>query len=352
MLASQASNSILAKTRAKYGRRLTPKNYRDMVLLGSVSDVASYLKSYTRFSLSMSGIKEAAIHRGNLEKMLFDSNLSDIKQLCRFEKSVGEHLFEYVVQSAEIDELINFIRLLAAGKPEDYILDLSSAVNGMSHIDFMQLSKVRTFWELVEILKNTRYGKVFMSFPASPTGIPDVTMIEATLDKELYRCTTEMIKNNFRGETRKELMELIGVQGELLNLRRIYRSKRYYGVSVDLLRAQMVPASCHFSKHQMEEMLDAENDNSILEIIKNTYYRKYLDKYDVMNIDYFSGCVMQELCNRKIRMSTHPAVVMFCYIVYTNNETENITNIIEGVRYGIQSDEITAMLIHFDKEGG
>ncbi len=352
MLAQQASNAILAKTRAKYGRRLTPKNYRDMVQLGSVADVAVYLKNYTRFSDSLSGLQEAAVHRGNLEKLLFASNIADIKSLCHFERSVGEHLFEYVVQSAENDELINFVRLLAASRPEDYLLDLSSTVNGFSHIDFMRLSKVRTFWELVEALSRTRYGKIFRSFPASPTGVPDVTMIEATLDKELYRSTFEMFRDSFHGDTRKELELLLGVQGELLNLRRIYRSKKYYGTSPELLRAQMVSASAHISHRNLEKMLYADTPREIEEILKTTWYRKYLNQYDIENIDYFADCVLQDLCNRKIRMSTHPAVVMFCYIIHTVNETENITNIIEGVRYGVGPDEISSMLIRFDREGG
>ncbi|MGI6269425.1 MAG: V0D/AC39 family V-type ATPase subunit [Candidatus Howiella sp.] len=352
MLAQQASNAILAKTRAKYGRRLTPKNYRDMVQLGSVADVAAYLKSYTRFSGSLSGLQDAAVHRGNLEKMLFASNIADIKALCHFERSVGEHLFEYVVRSAENDELINFVRLLAAGRPEDYILDLSSTVNGFSRIDFLRLSKVRTFWELVETLSRTHYGKIFRSFPASPTGVPDVTMIEATLDKELYRGTFEMFRESFRGDTRKELELLLGVQGELLNLRRIYRSKKYYGTSPELLRAQMVGAFAHISHRNLEKMLFANSPREIAEILKTTWYRKYLNQYDIENIDYFADCVLQDLCNHKIRMSTHPAVVMFCYIVHTINETENITNIIEGVRYGVGPDEISSMLIRFDREGG
>lgn len=352
MLASQASNAVLAKTRARYGKRLTPKNYRDMVLLQNVRDVASYLKNYTRFSVSLEGLKEAAVHRGSLERLLFESNLAEIRKLCEFEKSVGEHLFEYVVLRAEMDELMNFIRLLAAGKPEDYKFNLSSMISGLSSIDFLKLGKVRNFWDLVEALRGTRYDKVFRSFPASPTGVPDVTMIEATLDKELYRHSFEVVKTYFSDGTQKEMLNLLGTQGELLNLRRIYRAKKYYGVSPELLRAQMVGASEHISKNTLEKMLFAENERQVLDLLKTTYYKKYMEKYNVEDIDYFATCVLQELCNRRIKMSVHPAVVMFCYIIYTENERENLTNIIEGVRYGINPNEISAMLINFEREGG
>lgn len=351
MFAAKASNSILAKTRAKYGKRLTNKNYRDMLALSCVADVAAYLKNYTRYADALSGVKEAAIHRGGLEKLLRDRNLSDINQLCRFEKSIGERLFEYVVEKAEIDELMEFVSLLAAGHPQDYIFDISKVVNSFSTVDFYSLTKVRTFWELVEALRPTKFGKVFRSFPASPTGVPDVSMIEATLDSELYRHAFEMLEDSFDGQAREELRKILSIQAELMNLRRIYRAKRYYGISPDLLRSQVIHANAHISKASLEKLLYAKDSDEVAEIVGSTYYKKYFDRYVFEDIDYFAGMVLQEVCNRMIHFSTHPAVVMLCYIIYTEHEIENITNIIEGVRYGVPPEEISPLLIHFDKEG-
>lgn len=347
----RASNSILAKTRAKYGKRLTVKNYRDMITLSTVSEVATYLKNYTRYSSVLSNVKEVAVNRGYLEKKLKEYNLSEISQLCKFEKSIGERLFEFVVEKAEIDELMEFVSRLAAGHPQDYILDVSSVVNSFSDIDFLSLSKVRTFWQLVEALRPTKFGKVFTSFPASPTGVPDIPMIEATLDKELYRHTFSIIDDCFDGESRDELKDILSIQAELLNLRRIYRSKKYYGVSSDLLRSQLINVEGYISKKNLERLLYAKESEEVKEIILTTKYKKYMAKYNFDDIDYFASHVLQEICNRKIRFSPHPAVVMLCYIIYTENECENITNIIEGVRYSVSPEEIRALLIDFDKEG-
>lgn len=351
MPAAKASNSILAKTRAKYGKRLTGKNYRDMLSLSSVTDVATYLKNYTHYADALAGVKDASVHRGYLEKVLREANLKEIDQLCRFEKSIGERLFEYVAEKAEIDELMECVTLLAAGHPQDYLFDISTVVNRFSDVDFYALTKVRTFWELVEALRPTKFGKVFRSFPASPTGVPDVSMIEATLDNELYRHTFKMLDESFDGPARDELKKLLSTQAELMNLRRIYRAKRYYGISADLLRSQVIHANAHISKANFERLLYAKDHNEVEEIVGSTYYKKYFDRYPFEDIDYFAGMVLQEVCNRYMRFSTHPAVVMLCYIIYTEHEKENITNIIEGVRYGVPAEEITPLLIHFDKEG-
>ena len=352
MSSVKASNAVLAKARAKYGRRLTPKNYRDLAVLGSVSEVAAYLKSNTRFSEVLGNVKESMIHRDYLEKLVVDSNLKDIGQLCRFEKSAGENLYEYIVQKVEIDEIINFVRLLAAGIPEQYLLDFSGRVDEMSKIDFLKLAEVRSFKQLMTFMTKTRYRKVFHSFPSTVDGIPDVTMIEAALDNLIFKDTSKLIKTGFSEDTRKELEELLGVQAELLNLRRLYRGKKYYNVSSDLLRARMIDVHVHLSKITMEKLINAVDEKEALEILKTTYYKKFLDKYNFENVDFFAACVIEELCSRKIRMSVNPAVVMFCYVIFTEIETENITNIIEGVRYEQSPEKISEMLINVDREGG
>ena len=353
MSSVKASNSILAKARAKYGRRLTPKNYRDMAALPSVSDVAAYLKNYTRFSEILANTKESSIHRDYLEKLIVDSNLENIAQLCRFEKSAGEKLYEYIVQKVETDEIINFVRYLAAGIPEQYLLDFSGRVDKMSKINFFKLAEVRSFKELMAFMAKTRYRKVFHSFPSTVGGVPDVTMIEASLDNLVFKDTLKLIKSGgFSEGTKKELEELLGVQADLLNLRRLYRGKKYYNVSTDLLRARMIDTHRHFSKRTTEKLIAAADEKEVLEIIKTTYYNRFLDKYDFEHIDFFAACVMQELCGRRMKMSVSPAVVMFCYVIYTESETENITNIIEGVRYEESPDKISQVLIQIDKEGG
>ena len=42
MLTTVSSNAILAKSRAMYGRRLTERNYTELLICHSVNEVANY----------------------------------------------------------------------------------------------------------------------------------------------------------------------------------------------------------------------------------------------------------------------------------------------------------------------
>ena len=50
MAIAYASNAVLSKARAMYGKRLTEKDYAGLLACTSVPEVLSYLKSHTTVS--------------------------------------------------------------------------------------------------------------------------------------------------------------------------------------------------------------------------------------------------------------------------------------------------------------
>lgn len=345
MLSTYASNSILAKTRAKYGACLNEQNYRDLTAMSGVTDVAAYLKTRTHYATVLENTRESAVHRGNLERLLEGYFLKEINQLCRFERSVGEHMFECVMRRTEVEELLSFLRYLIAGHPKDYLLHLSDAVNYHSNFDLVSLCEVTDYDGLLEFLKGTDLYRVFRNFkPASGEKL-DYTMLEASLDKYLYGFEMEVIEKNFVGETQKELCALLTESAELLNLRRVIRAKRYFNAKDDVLRSMMINAHSGVSARQLNEMIDAPTADAAVAVLKKTRYRRDLETLNFSYVDDFAKRVVYSRCRRKIRMSGHPAVVMLCYIKLIGIEIDNVTNIIEGVRYRLGAEAINKLLV-------
>lgn len=353
MLSSSASYySVLTKTKAKYGHRLWAKNYKDLVSVGSVAEITSYLKNRTHYAAVLSGVQESAVHRGNLEKLVFQKNLTDIQELCHFERSIGEHLFEYVVQKQEIDELLKFIQLLVAGHPEEYLLDVSYTFNQMTRLDLVKLSSIKNLRGLADFLAGTRYGKIMKRFAEQPVEQLDIPLLESALDRQLYHDTFEVLKKHFSGDAQRELQRIFSLQAELSDIRLIIRAKKYYGTRPDVLNAMLQGRTHYIPQRMMAPILEAKDENEAVQLLKKTHYARYIDKYGIDDVDAFAMRVLQNYSQRKIHLSIHAAVVMLCYVIYTEVERENITNIIEGVRYRLTPDEINRMLILSESEKG
>ena len=60
---TQASNAILAKARAMYGRRLTARNYQELLNCRDLPDLISYLKTRTSYSEALQAANPATTHQ-------------------------------------------------------------------------------------------------------------------------------------------------------------------------------------------------------------------------------------------------------------------------------------------------
>ena len=65
-----SSNTISAKAKSMYGKRLTDADYKDMLRRSSVSDIAAYLKENTSYQTALAQVDTHNIHRGQLENLL------------------------------------------------------------------------------------------------------------------------------------------------------------------------------------------------------------------------------------------------------------------------------------------
>lgn len=342
-----ASTAVLVKSRAKYSLHLTNDDYDALINCGSIKDIVAYLRTNTHYNVSLEGIQEAAVHRGNLETLLKNKVYEDFAQLCKFEKSIGQHYFEYMMVRNEVERLLIFIRYLIAGTPEKFIFSLPDFFYRHSHIDFVQMTVCKNFDELLQVLSNTDYYKLLLPFrPEKRNNNVDFTAIESVLERYRFYCASEITDKYFSGSEAEELMTIFSMQAELDNLRKIYRAKKYYEFPIDVLKAMLNKQRCFLNKISFEDVVNANDNEEMLKILKKTRYRSYLAENDVEDcFDRIADKMLYSYCRRKMRFSQNATTVMASVIQLFEIEIDNLTNIIEGKRYGIDNDSIKSMLI-------
>jgi V/A-type H+-transporting ATPase subunit C len=98
----------MAKARAKFGKRLTEKDYTSLLACHSVTEVMSYLKSYTHYSSALSEINERDVHRGSLESLLRQNLFYEFDSLCRYNSSLSSGFAQYIIETIEVNRLSDF----------------------------------------------------------------------------------------------------------------------------------------------------------------------------------------------------------------------------------------------------
>lgn len=353
MLSEKALNAVYAKVKAKFGKRIKEKEFIEMASLGSVGDIADYLRTKTKFGDTLSNFTSAVWHRGNLERLLRKSSLLENINLCSYEKKVGRHLFRYLLLKSEIDELIKFLRYLAAGHPEEYILLMSYTVNRFVELDLKKLGSVRSKNELMVFLGGTIYEKYLLSMLRdSKNDEINITDIEARLDRMLFETALEIVNEGFSGSQKEELLSLLTLKAELSDIETIFRVKSYYNQGADYIRTLLIGVRGLLTRAQVNEMLEAKDGNAVMDVLRTTRYAKYFKDFDGFTAGRVADKILLQKLTRLIHFSLHPATVMLSYIMYLDIEIDDITHVIEGVRYQLSQEEIVKMLLIAENRRG
>ena len=70
-------SGIVTKIRAMEAKLLSPEQFTEIANLGSVPEIADYLKKNTAYADVLDTLEEDQLHRGNIEKVLVQSLYRD-----------------------------------------------------------------------------------------------------------------------------------------------------------------------------------------------------------------------------------------------------------------------------------
>ena len=344
MLTGMASNAIMAKARAKYGRCLEEQNFRDMAALTSVGEVAQYLKSRTYYSSALGSVKDSNIHRDRLEVLLRRFLMSEVLELMHFERSIGSHLYECLLVRYEADELMRFMRYYRGGRAADYSTSLPDELAAEMSVDFAGLAGARGAEDIVAAIDDRWLKSAMLNFFRGERA-DDFTTLEAAVGKAVHSRQMQVVRRYYHGRAADEIMAVVNMRTELKDICHIIRAKRRFGTTPDTLRAQIVGAHSMLTARQTDAIIDAPTADDAMRLLSKTPAGRLFEKYSTRDIGLMTDRIMYNRFASRIRMSQIPAAVMLYYVNIMEYEISNITTIIEGVRYSLPSDRIMPLLI-------
>lgn len=344
MLGSAASNATLVKARIHYARMLTAAQYRDLMDCPGVAEVASTLSGIPPYDRFLADARESVLHRGNLEILLRKAAFQEMLRLCQFDSSMGNHYFDYIVRQGEIRQLYIFLRFYGAGHPEEFALAISEYFHRHSKIDLERLPECRSFDQILDALAGSPLREAIAPFRPKDGENIDFAMLESALQKHLFSFLFSLIDRDFHGEAASELRALYGMHADLKNIQLVSREVQYFQPSASIVRSQLIPFGRYLSKAQREALCECRTNDELAELVSRTRYGKSL-RLDEGLLDRQCDRLLYQQAKQNMSFSTHPAVVLASYWLLSQLELEDLTTIIEGIRYHIPQEEIVRFLI-------
>lgn len=339
-----AENAVLTKSRALFARRLTKKNYTEMLQCNTVHEVASYLKGKTPYGADLEGVNISSIHRGwleaNLKKILFDR----FDALSHYDYALGDKFYHYYIVVGEVTQLIRCVTLMSSGEKEKYLLTLPEFFNSRTSLDLVQLGKASTFSEFMEAVEHTPYHEICEKFIKKDTQSINLIDFSKALDDYCFSVFVETINNVAHGKSREELMNLAKLEIDVYNIEKLTRLSRFRENSLAYITTSSILSGGSLSDDVLQKLMQVRDIKEAVKVLKTTKYGKYLkEEYDY--IELATSDIRYAISIHQMRFSTFPRVVMFCYTNLVDLEIQNIIHIIEGIRYRERPEEIMKLLV-------
>ncbi|MDR3345027.1 MAG: V-type ATPase subunit [Oscillospiraceae bacterium] len=341
-----AANALYAKCHALFGKRLTGTDYSLLLACKSVGDVAAYLKGKTVYADALADIHTPTVRRQQLELHLRSHQFHEFAALCRYEVSLGQGFYRYYVLRGEVAQLLNCLRLLDSEHQDDYLLSIPVYFQRYASLDLFKLAKAADSAEVLEATQGSEYYAILRPFLEKNPTLPDMSAIELALNSFLWKKVHGILKSSGKGKgTQSDGVRYLEVGADMKAIAIAYRMKRYLRSNANQIRAKVNFSVGKLSQKQTDNLLDAPTADELLRRLTATPYGKAFARQDFLYIEDSAARVAYSHALHTFRYSMDAGVTTLAYLDLAENELQNLTHIIEGIRFFAPPDEIRKQLI-------
>ncbi|MCX7715104.1 MAG: V-type ATPase subunit [Clostridia bacterium] len=340
------SPAVFAKLKAMGALSLTEQDYKEMMSKKSVGEVCGYLKNYTGYSGILHDINESEIHRGELELFVETKAKEEYKRIYKFMGLYDRKLLQYFLIREEVEFIKHCLRYIFSRETEQEIpLEnwISPFFREHSRLNLDRITQARDFSSFLDACQDTDYYRVLKR--AGDVKVDLFTAI-MMLDSFYYNRLWNIVEK-YALKKEKEMLEFyLGTIIDLLNILWIYRSKKYYQTPNEIIYTYLIPVRYKLLREDISRMVESENIDDIIKIVSKTRYKALFDDVEkgiFIEINYKK--VLYKTARKVFLMSPGSVAAVFAYFHIKENEIENIKTIIEGIRYGLDTDSISELLI-------
>lgn len=338
-------NATVAKIMAIHGKRLSSEDYHNMINLQSVSEIAEYLKNSTYFHDILLPVDTNTIHRGLLENILRRSVYEKYLKILNFEQLEKQEFYNFKIIRAEIDEILSCISHINA-KSTEQITTTPVYLSNYVSFDLIQLSKIRSYDELLAFFKRTAYYDLLVKCRPNNEKI-DYTKCEILLRTYFVKRLFATIDKYFNSKIKASLESLISTDIDLINIINSYRLKTYYNENIDVIKENILPFHGKFKKENQRELYSSIDSKDFISKFSKTYYGRQMvvNKLDINNLEQSSFGLRYLNAKRALTQSQEAPVCIYAFVFLMEIEVSNIIKIIEGIRYGVPQKDIEMLLV-------
>ncbi|MBZ4663059.1 MAG: V-type ATPase subunit [Caloramator sp.] len=337
--------AINTKVHSILGRRLKGDDYKKLLSLTSVNEIALYLSKNSDYGRYIANDNLNSIHRYELEKKLKMMLIYYIDKFDNYFSGEYRDFFMTFYSKYEIYDLKRLARIIHIEGELQCLREYLIFVDYYKNINVDNIIKAKSIAELIEFLNNSVYYPYLKNL-LDGNKEENLFRFEMVLDKTYFSILFKKIKK-LSGTDKKAFFEVFGPIIDMINLQWIYRGKKFYNMYSDELFNYTIDGGGKLNYKSIKELCYSKTIEELEDRIKLTPYSFLIKGDDMQDIHMerrMNRYIYYKLINiiRKNKRDISNVLSLMQIIEF---EIRDIVSITEMVRYGIELSQSNNFLI-------
>jgi len=343
-----AYSQLLVKSGVERSYLLSKERLKNLAECESLEDLISQLGD-SPYALLLKNIKRPTA--AMLQHLFKREFIRVCNKIMDFSPEHVRSFIKSYLRYLEIENLKVIIKMKNVGAPPNLILNALhlyvEEVFGMKE-KFIQAVKAENIDSVIKVFKNTVYGPILSEGLTryKETGL--TRFFDFSLDRTYYDRLLLSAENLPRGEREIALL-VAGPKVDAFNIIVAFRSK-LLGFPPHLTFWTITRRFYRLSERQVRNMVLSDSINSLLNYVKESFYRRFLASYGNIeelvteferNINYF---ILKNIGEKRI---TTPFTIATPLEIILRKEIEmkNLISVSSGIEFGWKPKDIISVLL-------
>ena len=326
--------AVATKIRGMRSHLLTTEDYNRLANCQNVRDVVAFLKSHPCYSEPLEGLDTNNMRRETFERLLLHSIFLDFGKISHFLDRKQKKFLDVYAVRYDLRLLNDIIREIFNKHSEPVDLGVYRRMYLESkNMNFEKIYKAQSIEELLAGIEGTIYYEPIYRVKTELND-PVLFDYETALSRFYFSYfwqQLELFNSKFDKET---LLEVHGVEIDLLNMIWVYRSKTYYDLDAKEIYRFLIPASHKLKPRQLAMMIGSQTKEELMQHAGETYYRKYIDPRDASSLERAYTEQISKINDKNRKSYPYSFAVIEAYLYDKQTEVDRLVRIAESVRYG------------------
>ena len=335
-------SGLVTKIKAMRGGLLSREELSRLMEYGTIEEMIAFLREQESYA-SIYRRHDEVHHRAQVEAVIDNSLYADYMRIYRFAGITQRQGMEIIFFRYEVNVLKNCLMTAEYGGREYHSGYLNLFFDHHSCYDTAALTRAGNQAEWMAALAGTRYEKL-LGRMREGVQLTDRDYA-AQLDIYYYRMAWRMKNKLSESRMRKIFTEILGTEIDWQNIMWMYRFKHFFHGKPSDIYADMIPIFYRLKKAEIGKMLEAESLTQFVEVLGQTAY--FTEKEPVISLgDEITFRLVMERTYRKVcRDNPMSLAPVLQYLYDKENEIDDLTTILEGIRYRIPSNKMQELVI-------